>query len=69
MYVLSSELGLSQHLSRQRVYPYPEQGGGAHSPAEEGLGGFQFRRLEKKLSTLPTLWNILSSRQVSFFLL
>jgi hypothetical protein len=26
--------------------------GGAHSPAGES----QFRRLEKKLSTLPTLW-------------
>ncbi len=29
---------------------------GAHSPAGEGLGESQFRRLEKKLSTLPTLW-------------
>ncbi len=28
---------------------------GAHSPAGEGLGESQFRRLEKKLSTLPTL--------------
>jgi hypothetical protein len=27
----------------------------AHSPAGEGLGLSQFRRLEKKLSTLPTL--------------
>jgi hypothetical protein len=33
----------------------PEPGGGAHSPAGEGLGESQFRRLEKKLSTLPTL--------------
>ncbi len=29
---------------------------GAHSPAGEGLVESQFRRLEKKLSTLPTLW-------------
>jgi hypothetical protein len=36
--------------------PPPEpKGGGAHSPAGEGLGEPQFRRLEKKLSTLPTL--------------
>ncbi len=31
------------------------RGGGAHSPAGEGLGASQFRRLEKKLSTLPIL--------------
>ncbi len=32
-------------------------GGGAHPPAGEGLHGeSQFRRLENKLSTLPTLW-------------
>ncbi len=38
--------------------PLPPEpgGGGAHSPAGEGLGESQFRRLEKKLSTLPTLW-------------
>jgi hypothetical protein len=30
-------------------------GGGAHSSACEGLGESQFRRLQKKLSTLPTL--------------
>ncbi len=35
--------------------PEPK-GGRAHSPAGEGLGESQFRRLEKKLSTLPTLW-------------
>ncbi len=28
---------------------------GAHSPAATGVGESQFRRLEKKLSTLPTL--------------
>jgi hypothetical protein len=51
------ELGLSHPLSRQRVCPSPRNqgGGGAHSPAGEGLGESQFRRLEKKLSTLPTL--------------
>ncbi len=36
--------------------PSSELGGGAHSPVGEGLGETQFRRLEKKLSTLPTLW-------------
>ncbi len=37
--------------------PPPEpKGGGAHSPAGEEVGESQFRRLEKKLSTLPTLW-------------
>jgi hypothetical protein len=35
--------------------PVP-QGGGAHSRAAKGVGESQFRRLEKKLSTLPTLW-------------
>jgi hypothetical protein len=34
--------------------PLPPEPGGAHSPAGEGLGESQFRRLEKKLSTLPT---------------
>ena len=35
--------------------PPGPKGERAHSPAGEGLGEFQFRRLEKKLSTLPTL--------------
>ncbi len=35
--------------------PEPKGGGGAHSPANEGLEKSQFRRLEIKLSTLPTL--------------
>jgi hypothetical protein len=60
VYVPSSELGLPQHLSRRRMCPSPpEPGGGggeAHSHTCEGLGESQFRRLEKKLSTLPTLW-------------
>ncbi len=34
----------------------PKGGGGAHSPAAKGVGESQFRRLEKKLSTMPTLW-------------
>jgi hypothetical protein len=33
-----------------------EGGGGAHSPVGDRLGESQFRRLEKTLSTLPTLW-------------
>jgi hypothetical protein len=41
------------------IVPLPPEpgGGGAHLPAGEGLGESQFRRLEKKLSTLPsTVW-------------
>ncbi len=40
VYVPSSELVLSQPLSRQRVFPSPQKwvGEGAHSPAGEGLG-------------------------------
>ncbi len=33
------------------------KGWGTHSPAGGGLGESQFRRLEKKLTTLPTLWS------------
>ncbi len=56
MYGPSSELGLSHPLSCQRVCPFPRtKGGGAPSPAGEGVGKSQFQRLEKKLSTLPTL--------------
>ncbi len=58
MYVPSLELGLS-HLplspASVPLPPVPKGGGGAHSPADEGSGESQFRRLEKKLSTLPTL--------------
>ncbi len=39
--------------------PCTKWGGGAHSPAGEGLGEPQFRRLKKKLSTLPTLLCVL----------
>jgi hypothetical protein len=35
--------------------PPPEPGGEAHSPSGEVTGASQFRRLEKKLTTLPTL--------------
>jgi hypothetical protein len=38
--------------------PPPILGGGAHSPAGEGLGESQFRRPEKKLGTLPSLWQL-----------
>jgi hypothetical protein len=41
-------------LTSERAPP-PRTGGGTHSPAGEGLEESQFRRLEKKLSTLPTL--------------
>jgi hypothetical protein len=51
VYVPSSELGLSHPLSRQLVCPFPRnQGGGVHSPAGEGLGESQYRRLEKSLA-------------------
>jgi hypothetical protein len=46
-------------LAMQASVPHPltrGPGGGAHSAACEGMGESQFRRLEKKLSTLPTLW-------------
>ncbi len=38
-------------------------GWGAHSPAAVEVGESQFLRLEKKLSTLPTLWLYLSTQQ------
>jgi hypothetical protein len=42
-------------LASECAPPPQNRGEGAHSPAGEGLGKSQFRRLEKKLSTLPTL--------------
>jgi hypothetical protein len=42
--------------------PPPEPKGWVHSPAGEGLGESQFRRQEKKLSTLPTLWTHLTNQ-------
>ncbi len=36
--------------------PGTKGGGGAYSPAGEGLAESKFQRLEKKLGNLPTLW-------------
>jgi hypothetical protein len=47
----SPELGLSHPLSRLCAPPPGTQGGGGTLSCGEG----QFRRLEKRLSTLPTL--------------
>ncbi len=47
-----SGIGSPRPLARKRVL---QGGGGSHSPAGDGLGESQFRRLEKKLSTLPIL--------------
>jgi hypothetical protein len=46
--VLLSELGPPHSLSRKRVCP---------SPGTKGEGKSQFRRLEKKPSTLSALWD------------
>ena len=46
-------------------HPVTKVGGGQHSPAGEGVGESPFRRLEKKLSTLPPLWNVLSVHKLS----
>ncbi len=43
-------------LASECAPPPWTKGWGAHSCAGEGLGQSQFQRLEKKLSTLPTLW-------------
>ncbi len=47
--------------------PEPGGGGGAHSPAGEGLEESQFRRIEKKLITLPTLCCTLYVLYITFF--
>ncbi len=48
--------------------PPPRIGGrGAHSPAVEGVGESQFRRLEKKFSTLPTLCANLSMLKCAYY--
>jgi hypothetical protein len=57
VFVPSPELGLPQPLSPWRVCPPQPKGGGAHSHAVGGLVESQFRR-QKKLNTLPTLWQI-----------
>jgi hypothetical protein len=59
----SSELGLPHPLSRKRKCHLLEPGEGAHSPAGEGVGECQFRRLEKKLSSLSTLCSKCSMSQ------
>ncbi len=43
-------------LASECAPPPGTKGGGAQSPAGGGLGESHLRRLEKKLSTLPTLW-------------
>jgi hypothetical protein len=53
------DLGLPQPLSRKQVCPPPPpgpKGGGGAPPLRLEVGESQFRRLEKKLSPLPTLW-------------
>ncbi len=55
--VPSSELGLSHPaLSPASVLLPPNQRGGGHTCQRARGGESQIRRLEKKLSTLPTLW-------------
>ncbi len=56
VYVPSSDLGLSQPLSRQRVWS---------SPAGEGLGEFPIPTTGKKLRTLPTLWRPWTSKNAA----
>ncbi len=57
VYVPSSELGLPQPLSHKRVCPPPRtKGWGGTLACGMGVWDFQFRRLEKKRSTLTTLW-------------
>ena len=52
-------IGTPHPLSRRQGYtppPPPTNGGVIHSPAGEERGESQFRRLEKKPSSLSTLW-------------
>ncbi len=56
MHVPSSELGPPTPSPASECAPPPGTKGGAHSPAGEGVGESQFQRLEKRLSTLSTLW-------------
>jgi hypothetical protein len=66
-------IGTPHPLSRERVCPYPrsERGsggpGGTHSPTGEGVRECQFQRMEKKLSTLPTLWPFCYFLQYSLY--
>jgi hypothetical protein len=43
-------------LPASEFVPPPEAKGGGHSPAGEGVAESQFGRMEKKPSTLSTLW-------------
>jgi len=57
--LLSSELGLSTPSLASECAPPPDTkwgGGDIFLPAGEGLGESHFRRLEKRLCTLPILW-------------
>ncbi len=65
MSVPTSELGPPPptcHSTASKCVPPPTTKGGGHSPAEEGVGGSQFIRLEKKPSTLSTQWSVPSVR-------
>jgi hypothetical protein len=57
-------------LSRKRVCPSPpEPKGGTHPPAGDGVGESQFRRLQKKLSTLSfILCSELTVQRLNIFL-
>jgi hypothetical protein len=60
VYVPSSELGLSQLFSRQRVCTSPQNrgGGGAHTRLRVRGWGVPIPTIGEKLSTLPTLWAV-----------
>jgi hypothetical protein len=49
-------IGTPGPLSCTREWPSPRKQRGAHSSAGDGVEESQFQRLEKKLSTLSTLW-------------
>jgi hypothetical protein len=67
VYFPSSEFGLPLFPTSVCAPPPPgDKGGwGAHSPAGEGIEGSQFRRLEKKLSSIPNLCLGLSNAGMS----
>jgi hypothetical protein len=54
---IRTPLPLSRKLVCSVPHPLQTKGGGTHSQGVEGMGESQFGRLEKKLSTLYTLWN------------
>jgi hypothetical protein len=66
-YVPSLELGPvppPPNPSHKAPLPPEPEGGGGHSPAGEAVGESKFHRLEKKFSTLSTLW---SKQTTAFF--